>query len=383
MKNIKYSLAIFGCLWALSAMTQPLFKIPKPTCQSVPIVMNTPNIYASYFWDFGNGQTANTYLPPVPYYNTAGEYTISLTVTSPTPFRVLDSVIVINHDPSEWNDGSAFCDEELPDLFLEYLAFTTLSPFWVRTPTIQNATLPARFGINGTPLRADFPLSLWDKDDGFWCGASDYLGEISVPANTQGGIFNDPNNQLSLQLKTKMVTSATYRQTFPVNQSAPQPVITCKPGTGNHPDTMFSNQTAQNIWLASNQTTFLGNGVFYVPNAAGTYYLKQNDANCPAFSDPFHYVPGCLTVDVPVVPDSPKLTVVPDPSDGHFTVRMPIVEGKAVCLVVNALGQVVAETTRQNPDSWQFDLSELAPGVYHLVVRTESAVLHAKAEVVK
>ncbi len=160
MKNIQPLVILFCCCSAFYGAAQPLFKVPKPTCQSVPVVLNTPDVYATYYWDFGNGQTATTYLPPIPYYNTPGEYTISLTVTSPTPLRVLDSVIVLNHDPSSWNDGSTFCDDERPDLFLEYLAFTTLSPYWVRTATIQNATLPARFGIKGLPLRESFPLSL-------------------------------------------------------------------------------------------------------------------------------------------------------------------------------------------------------------------------------
>ncbi len=183
-----------------------------------------------------------------------------------------------------------------------------------------------------------------------------------------------------------MVTTASYKQTFPVNASAPQPVITCKPGTGNHSDTMFSSLPAQNIWLAADQTTMLGSDAFYVPATAGTYYLKQFDFNCPAFSAPFHYAPGCMTVDAPEASPDKMLVVSPNPSIGQFKVDIPpgtTNDGTTKCQVFNMQGQLVAESMQIYNAAWMFDLTSMPCGMYTILVSTSQYVFRTKAEVIR
>lgn len=357
---------------------QPLFQVPKPTCQSVPVSVITPDIFATYHWDFGNGVTANTYTPPVVQYATAGDYTISLTVTSPTPFRVIDSVIITQLHPNSWVGGGFCLGEGLPDIFLEYLNYTTFSPYWVRT-TIQNGVwIPVKFEISGVLNRVNFPLTVWDKDDGFWCGASDYLGGITVPANTGGGQFTDPSEQLILMIKTKMVNSTTYTQSFPVNESPEQPVITCEN------DSLYSSYPGLNSWLASNQTTILGTGASFHPPAAGIYYLKYNDPNCPSISEPFSYGPNC-TVPVIDPEEEPELLVFPNPSPGVFQVVIPV-SGKNhswSCQLTDVQGRLV-ESLQNLPvenGTFRIDATHQPAGLYFLLLSDGQKVYRQKVTI--
>lgn len=338
MKTIvKIQLTAIVCCISAIAMAQPLFKVPKPTCYSVPINVITPDIFASYHWDLGNGTTANTYAPPIAQYEFPGNYTISLTVTSPTPFRVIDSVIITQLHPNSWV-GTGFClGEGLPDIFLEYLHYTTLSPYWLRSHTQDGASTPIRFQLDGLLTNAVFPLTVWDKDDGFWCGASDFLGQIIVPANTSGGQFTDPDYQLILTIKTKMVTSTTYSQRFPVNESPAQPTVICTN------DTLYSSYASSNIWLAANQTTILSTQQAFRPTAAGIYYVKYNDSNCPSISEPFQYAPGCSLVATEEPSDDGSLLVFPNPSAGAFEVTLPAggTDQKWTCQMSDSQGKLV------------------------------------------
>lgn len=349
-----------------TAEAQPLFQVPKPTCQSVPIDVITPNIFATYHWDFGNGTTADTYAPPIVQYATPGDYTISLTVTSTTPFRVIDSVIVTQIHPNSWVGGGFCLGEGSPDLFLEYLSYTANSPYWVRSPVQDEVLPPVFYGLSGVITHQQFPLTVWDKDDGFWCGASDFLGQINVPANTTGGQFTDTGSQLKLVIKTKMVTTTTYRQSFPVNETPAPPTISCAN------DSLYSSYSSSNVWLASNQTTILGFGQSYRPTAAGAYYVKYNDPNCPSISDAFHYMPGCSAVATEEVADQASLLVFPNPTSGLFDVALPIA-GKNrnwTCTLSDVQGRKIAEWSPAPTENGtlRMDASPLPSGVYFLKV---------------
>ncbi len=381
MKTIvKIQLSGLLCCLTAFAMAQPLFQVPKPTCASVPISVLTPDIFATYHWDFGNGVTADTYQPPVAQYASTGNYTISLTVTSPTPFRVIDSVTITQLHPNSWV-GSGFClGEGLPDIFLEYLHYTTLSPFWVRTPVQDEVWLPVRFQVSGLLTASVFPLTIWDQDDGFWCGASDFLGEINVPANTSGGQFADASHQLQLTIKTKMVTSTTFSQSFPVNESPAQPTITCAN------DSLYSSYNSSNIWLAANQITVLSAQQAFHPTSAGTYYVKYNDANCPSISEPFSYSPGCSLVDTKELAEEASLLVFPNPSSGDFQVTLPYGTNsrKWTCQMSDSQGKQVVRVISENTTNSTLHISapELPSGIYFLQLSDGQKVFRQKVTIV-
>lgn len=363
---MRFQLFLIACCMVAAGEAQPLFQVPKPTCQSVPIDVITPNVFATYHWDFGNGTTSDTYAPPIVQYATPGNYTISLTVTSATPFRVIDSVIVTQIHPNSWVGGGFCLGEGSPDLFLEYLSYTANSPYWVRTPVQDEVLPPVFYGLSGVITHQQFPLTVWDKDDGFWCGASDFLGQINVPANTTGGQFSDAGTQLKLLIKTKMVTSTTFSQSFPVNETPSPPMITCAN------DSLYSSYSSSNVWLASNQTTILGFGQSYHPTAAGTYYVKYNDANCPSISDAFHYMPGCSAVATEEIADETSVLVFPNPTTGLFEIALPVAGKNSnwTCRLSDTQGRLIDQITPVPTENGtlQMNVSLLPAGVYFLQV---------------
>jgi len=351
------------CLASAHIGAQPLFKVPKPTCSSVPIYLITSDMFETYHWDFGNGVTFEGYIPPVAQYSVPGMYTISLTVTSTTPFRVIDSVIITQIHPNSWVGGGFCLGEGLPDIFLEYLSYTTVSPYWARTETQDEASTPIRFGLSGVLTNAAFPLTVWDLDDGFWCGASDFLGEIIVPAGTSGGVFADPVQQLILTIKTKMVNTTTYSQRFLVHESPAQPTIICAN------DSLYSSYPTSNVWLAANQTTILGTGSAFHPIQAGTYYVKYNVPNCPSISEPFQYAPGC-SVATEELAGNPQLLVFPNPSSGIFEIALPAGSNDRLwtCRMTDVQGKTVQqrENVTAPNNTIHMDATAQPAGIYFL-----------------
>lgn len=379
--TLKFQIVALVCCISATTTAQPLFQVPKPTCSSVPISVITQDIFATYHWDFGNGTTVNTYQPPIAQYSSPGNYTISLTVTSPTPFKVIDSVIITQLHPSSWV-GSGFClGEGLPDIFLEYLDYTTFSPYWVRSYMQDGVWTPVRFKLSGLLTKSVFPLTVWDKDDGFWCGASDFLGQINVPVNVNDGQFTDPSHQLILTIKTKMVTSTTYSQSFPVNDSPAQPTITCAN------DSLYSNYASSNSWLAANQTTVLSTQAVFRPTSAGTYYVRYNDANCPSISEPFYYAPGCAAVATQELADEESILSFPNPSTGVFEVTLPIggKDRKWTCQMSDSQGRIVEQLnpTLTANSTLRIDASAQPSGIYFLQLSDGQKIYRQKITIIR
>jgi hypothetical protein len=56
---------------------------PNPVCKNSPVnFYNTSMGGDTYHWDFGNGETSNAFNPPDQFYDTPGDYTITLSVTN-------------------------------------------------------------------------------------------------------------------------------------------------------------------------------------------------------------------------------------------------------------------------------------------------------------
>jgi len=356
---------------------QPLFRIPKPSCQNADLTIDVlaPEGFQSYHWDFGNGKTATTRVPPPQRYDTPGEKTVKLTVTAATAFRIIESITVIQHN-SSWNDPGLFCfDEPGPDMYLEFLSKATFSTYWIRTIKKGNAVLPAEYLTDGILIQKEFPITVWDEDDGLWCGLSDYLGGITYPANSTGGDFSNPSEGLILRIKTKLTTSATYSQIFTVSET-PAPVITCRN------DSLLSNYNTigiNNQWLNAQQQNIAGaTASAYKPTVTGVYYLKTSIGVCSSISTPIQYQPGGCTVgtEEPIVQ---LLKIVPNPASNRLFVLLPgfLQGGLAHCRIFNLQGMLMANAeypARQGGQGLEFDVQNWPSGGYTIQVATSSGV---------
>lgn len=354
--HVRICFCLFFCLCLLEqSMSQPLFRVKKPTCGTAEVEVLAPEIFATYQWDFGNGTTFSGRIPPPVSYNAGQTAVIQLTVTAATPFRVIDSVIITAIHPSSWI-GSGFClNENRPDLFLEFLNKTQNSPYWARTLLQNEAFIPAKFKLDGVLTRLASPISVWDQDDGVVCGASDFLGEVLIPQNTPDGVFRDDNNGLILTVRTKMVSSATCKQSFPVVEGLKKPVVTC------NKDTLTTDYTYGLQWLNAQRQVIPGAVAqkFYPP-APGTYYVQHKALNaCTVVSDAFAYNKGCAVVSVAQASAAVEMNLRPNPADGLFAVHLPEMPLPGSHIrIFDSAGQLKAEMparsnrTEVNCDTW-------------------------------
>ncbi|MBK8194611.1 MAG: T9SS type A sorting domain-containing protein [Lewinellaceae bacterium] len=358
------------------AIAQPLFLVPQPTCTEVQVNVLAPNIFDSYLWDFGNGETANIYQPPAIAYATTGNKTISLTVSAATPFRVVEAIQVTQYHPDSWNDNGLFCSDYKPDL---YLVFTDLAGYVARSYEIEDAPLSSTFAIDGMLTQASFPIKAWDAD-GIWCGANDFLGSVAVPANSTGGTFSNAAYQLTLVVKTKLVTSATWTQTFFISDTLPdKPEISCTN------DILVSSYSGSNRWLDANLNEIPGaiNQAFN-PTLEGFYSVKYIGSACHVIYDPVYFVPGSCIVTATNTPgeEQQSLKVYPNPASGPINVQLPAGSSDDIsaCRLFSIDGRLSADVpyTRSGDGLLRVDLSGRQPGVWVLQLATKSGVYTQK-----
>ena len=124
IKNIKNTIVLFiTILYCNLLLAQPLFTVLDPICGGTPTISVPSNTFGTYSWNMGNGITGTNFLPPTTTYGTVGSsYTISRTVTSNTPFGIINA-ITVNH-----TNGFQNClgENNKPDYYLQIKKYLKL-----------------------------------------------------------------------------------------------------------------------------------------------------------------------------------------------------------------------------------------------------------------
>lgn len=118
----------------------------EPTCINLPVTIT--NITAdtlgspiSYFWTFNNSQSSTLKNPPVQYYNTAGNYAITLSVSTaqcPSPVHTISRTLVIERPKPAIAYPTEFAVINLPlDLHARQFGDTVL---WNPAVNLNDAT---------------------------------------------------------------------------------------------------------------------------------------------------------------------------------------------------------------------------------------------------
>ncbi len=420
-------------------MAQPLFNVNSAlSCGNTPnIQLHLPNAFSSYYWDMGNGVTGTNYQPPATTYTQGGTYDISLTITSATPFRIIDSVVIMQTNTS-WQDCSN--GDQEADYYLE---FSTISgSLLYTTPKHSNQNTPSVITINGLRAGSEMLLEVWEADNSILCLLDDALGTVTIPNNTAGGIFQNVPEGLTLKITTKMVTSFTCTRTISVSQTSALITETCADNQHflSAPDFMASYQwstgettqditvstagvykvtvsqangctgtnthsvtnptpaqpqvtCASNVLVCTNYTSFLtwldsdfnaipfASDIAYVPTEPGIYYVKYWGGTCDAISLPISF-PDCGAVATEDVLEKTAFRVYPNPSsDGQFTFELPE-NGRgetSQLTVLNTQGQIVHQRILTQKT---VDLSDLDQGIYVVYLQSKSAQYRERIAIV-
>ena len=95
----------------------------------------------SYLWNFGNGQTSTLLHPPVQHYNVAGDYVMSLTVSTakcPFPLSIQKRFVKIEKPTKGINNPVAYAVAGLPQTLAARPIGTTA--LWTPATNLDNAT---------------------------------------------------------------------------------------------------------------------------------------------------------------------------------------------------------------------------------------------------
>ena len=104
----------------------------------------------------------------------------------------------------------------------------------------------------------------------------------------------------------------------------------------------------------------------------GYYYVTATDMNgCQELLE--IYVPGALDVPKDVSSDT-EIIIAPNPSDGDFTVGLPVADAlkDAEIVILNALGQRVLQQVVDAETTMDFSLKG-PPGLYFVCLLVESS----------
>lgn len=212
MKSL-FSLLITVC-FNICIVAQPLFTATNPACGGSSTITVPPNTFSSYQWNMGNGVTGTNYLPPsTTYNNTSSLYTIQRTVSSNTPFKVINSISVIHTNSFQ---DCAFEDAN-PDYYLQIKSST--GTLLHQSNINNNMNAPSNFYFSGILASASLLITIWDYDPSIFCD-DDNLGTIALPANVSSGTYQTTNGNIIISLTTQNVTNATYSKTVTLQQAS-------------------------------------------------------------------------------------------------------------------------------------------------------------------
>ncbi|NOQ73449.1 MAG: T9SS type A sorting domain-containing protein [Crocinitomix sp.] len=116
------------------------------------------------------------------------------------------------------------------------------------------------------------------------------------------------------------------------------------------------------------------------PDVTTTYVCNVTDAEgCEAVLEVTVFIDDGS--GIPGISLGKSLTVFPNPSNGNFNVQFSLIESKDLSIdVINILGDRVMSQSHQavKDNTIQFDLSDVAPGVYFIILQSEDETVSKK-----
>ncbi|MBP7272751.1 MAG: T9SS type A sorting domain-containing protein [Saprospiraceae bacterium] len=205
---------------------QPLFRVLDssiPCGEQLSVIPNfNAGIFSSYQWNFGDGITSTLYQPADVAYTTTGTRNVSLTVSSNTPFVIINT-ITITADDGGWEETNC---GNTPDFYLEFEDVN--GNYIFETSAVANTFNPTFLFSGGIINTSAFVIKIWERDNQGFCQIDDYVGTITIPAGATAGSYQNGNGETIL-ISTQNVTSTTFTKSVSYTANVPTTI------TGNHP----------------------------------------------------------------------------------------------------------------------------------------------------
>lgn len=415
----------------------PYFRTPKfsITCKgSFTPTLLINNIFSSYQWDFGNGNTATNFSPGAQNFSKEGVYYGKLTVQNNSPFTVLKSLKIVATN-SSWRG----LFDQRPDYYIEmYLDGKRVS----QSNFFDDVFVPQTFKFpDGTLASKPLTISIYDYDG--CLDKDDFMGSVIVPAGYAGGTLHG-GTDLEVFVETQKVTTATYNfevrvenptvsilqscqlgnpllqassgfktyawsngmttssiqvapgtytvtvtstdgctatQSITVTQPTdPKPIIDC---TSNA--LYCANYSSFIQWYDANKKPIAGaTNTQYKPTINGIYYVASTSSAKCIMSDGVSW-PACQAVTTATNESTNTNTentsmVFPNPNQGTFTLQSTLLKTKdAEIKVVNMYGvTVLREHVRKSSENKTIHLAHLPVGSYLMVVTADGRTQYDK-----
>jgi hypothetical protein len=296
----------------------------------------TINGALTYNWNFGNGQTstaANAFVT----YTTAGNYTISLTVTTATTDRIIKELTVTSI-PNSWNDG-ILTDPE-PDLYFKIKDQNGTILF--NSPAIFDQFPPVTFKY-GVLLKPNlmYSLELWEYD---LIGQDDLLAYMTINTNTAQATLTNSGATLNYTTDTGK-NSYAYSKTVTAKA---QPIVTLTNVNG-----VLTPQVNQTL-IAPTYAWYLNGGILtsvttptFRPTEAGNYTVRIATAGgCSGTSNVVNFT-KVATVDLD--PQN-NWAIAPNPAEIGQNMQLNLISDKEQLVkmtIFDTVGKVLKEEERQ------------------------------------
>jgi Concanavalin A-like lectin/glucanases superfamily/SprB repeat/Secretion system C-terminal sorting domain len=223
------------------------------------------------------------------------------------------------------------------------------------------------------------------------CEGAPAISLIGNPAggafssNAIGGLFNPTvaGTFTASYIISNVCGTDTASATIAVNAnpvaSLTAPFTTLCAGT---PVTLTGLPSGGTYSVASGSASSLVGNVFNAANV-GSYsiaYSTTNAANCTDTAQ-FTFNVNCVLGLANTIINNSSLTIMPNPSNGMFTINSNV-EVDGTIELINELGQVVYKN-RMNGLTQQLDVRNLSAGVYHLKVSNGNGIQTKRLSIVK